>query len=301
MMPPSRRAERAAAGGSPPPPVPLSLREGHRGLVEAFREFARDVEGSEDGLPHPDVLRAVIAFLRQGVLPFAQWEEEHLDGCFQVSEDTAFEHAFLNAEIDALAAALSDLHRPADRRQAEQRVRKCVHRIEAVLELHVQKAEDRETPPAAPVADPQGSPRPETGGVQPMDLAEIQRALLRNQWGVLCTVALGVPYGVPVSYGYDGRNLYLASGPGRKRRNMEAAAAVCLTVAEVKDGDQWSSVVVTGHALPVSGMREKLHALDTIRRQRAAAGTPSAADLARIARASIFRIRPDEITGRTRG
>ena len=277
------------------------IREGHQGLVEVFREFARDVDGMEDSFPDPDVLRAAIAFLRQSLLPFARWEKEHLNGCRELTEDTAFEHAFLNAEVDALAAAVADLDRRSEPNHAAQRIRRCVHRIEAVLELHVQKAEDRESPFPSPTAKPVGPTATETGSVRYMDLAEIHRALHRNEWAVLCTVGQGIPYGVPVSYGFDGRYLYVASGPGRKHRNLESDAAVCLTVAEVTDGDHWSSVVVTGEARPVSGIRGKLHALNAIRRQRATAGPPSATDLARIARASIFRITPDEITGRVRG
>ena len=40
-----------------------------------------------------------------------------LDGCPELTEDTAFEHAFLHAEIDALAAATAELeHSSIDRR-----------------------------------------------------------------------------------------------------------------------------------------------------------------------------------------
>lgn len=76
--------------------------------------------------------------------------------------------------------------------------------------------------------------------------AEVHRFLLRHDWGILCTVGEGRPYAVPVSYGFDGRHLYVASGAGPKRRNLKGCLAVCLTAAEVEDGSHWNSVVVAG-------------------------------------------------------
>ena len=58
------------AGNGDPEPGPGELiRAGHRGVLETFREFAREI-GDDDGDLDPEVLRAVIAFLRQGLLPF---------------------------------------------------------------------------------------------------------------------------------------------------------------------------------------------------------------------------------------
>ena len=150
----------------------------------------------------------------------------------------------------------------------------------------------------AEAAPPREAP---AGGVRTMDQGELHHFLLRHRWGMLCTVERGIPYAVPVAYGFDGRYVYFASGPGRKRRNLESAPGVCFTVTDVEDGDRWSSVVVIGEAHPVSGVRGRLHALSTLHRQRSAGAPPSAADLARAARASVFRITPEEITGRSRG
>ena len=285
------------------PAAVAMIRQGHRGLLTTFREFARGLDATGDRLPEPEELRALIAFLRQSLLPFAHWEERHLDGCAEIVEDTAFEHAFLNAEVDALAAAVAGLERGVAGTPAgiTPRVRRHLHRIEALLELHVQKAEDRESQFTPVDTHPGGRAEAGTCPVRVMDPVEIHRFLLRHQWGILCTVGQGAPYGVPVSYGFDGRSLFVASGPGRKRRNLETDASVCITVAEVEDGDHWTSVVVTGNALHVDDLRGKFHALNSIRRQRSNGGAPSATDLARIAGASIFRITADQITGRVRG
>lgn len=278
------------------------IRDGHRGLLSTFREFASGLDGLEDRLPGKEELRAMIAFLRHGLLPFAHWEDRHQDACAVVAEDTAFEHALLNAEVDALASAVAELERDEGRDGARiaRRIQRHVHRTEALLELHIQKAEDRESTFSEPAAEPGGSGEKGGAAVREMDSAEVHRFLLRHEWGLLCTVGDGVPYAVPVSYGFDGRFAYVASGPGRKLRNLEADGSVCLTVAEVEDGDRWSSVVVTGRALPAESLRTRLHGLDSIRRQRSG-GSPSVADLARIARATVFRITPEQVTGRARG
>ena len=284
------------------PPVEATIREGHRGLLTTFRELAHDLEGEGRRLPDAEVLRALVAFLRQSLIPFGHWEDRHPGGCPEVAEDDAFEHAFLAVEIDALAAAAAEIDRAGAAPDAvAARIRRHVHRVESVLELHVQKAEDRAGAAASPGAGPRDASGKGTRATRDMESAEIQQFLRRQEWGVLCTVGDGTPYAVPVSYGFDGRFLYVASGPGRKRRNLEANAAVCVTVSEVESGDRWSSVVATGEARPVTDLRGRLQALDAIRRQRKSGAPPSAADLARIAGASIFRITPTQLTGRTRG
>jgi uncharacterized protein len=284
-------------------PADLMISGGHQGLVTTFREFARDFDDVEDQLPDPDTLRAVVSFLRHGLLPFTHGEDRQPGGCVEVAEDTAFEHAFLTVEIDALTVAVSDVGRHTGRIPGAlaRRIRRCMHRIEAVLELHVQKTNDREAFFASPRPEREAEPEVRNGAVREMEQAEAHQFLMRHEWGVLGTAGQGIPYGVPVSYGFDGQDLFVASGPGLKRRNLEANPAVCITVAEVVDGDHWSSVVVTGEAVPVSDLRGKLHALNAIRRQRTVGALPSATDLARASRAAIFRISARHITGRRRG
>jgi len=281
----------------------VMIRDRHRELLSTFREFTRSLDGMEPAEPDPASLHAVIAFLRQGLLPCAHGEEGQLDGRAVITEDAAFEHAFLNAEIDALVTAVADLRRDAERNRSEllQCILRSAYRIEAVLELHVQKAEDRESLFFAPGSLREDHSEATAGLSTKMDSGEVHRFLMRHAWGMLCSVGEGRPYAVPVSYGFDGRDLYLASGPGRKLRNLEACPAVCLTIADVENGSHWSSVVVSGDAHPVIHVRRKLHALKTLHRQRPTGVPPSATDIARLARASIFRIVPDEITGRVRG
>lgn len=137
------------------------------------------------------------------------------------------------------------------------------------------------------------------GGVREMDLVEVQVFLRRHTWGVLSTLHEGRPYAVPVSYGFDGTYLYLASGPGRKLRSLDSNPAVCLTVTDVVDGSRWASVVAMGDATPVHDLRGRLHGLNAIRRQQPGV-LPQPKDLARAAGSTVFRVLPLELSGRSR-
>jgi len=130
---------------------------------------------------------------------------------------------------------------------------------------------------------------------------EVASLFQEGRWGVLSTLHKGRPYAVPVSYGYDGIHLYIASGPGRKLRALEASPGVCLTVAEVIDGSRWRSVVVIADAERVRTLRERLHALSTIARRSSRSAPVSRHDILRAAGATVFRLRPVEVTGRVRG
>lgn len=150
----------------------------------------------------------------------------------------------------------------------------------------------------APPHLPESSAVTQSAGVREMDRGELHLYLRGHGWGVLSTLHEGRPYAVPVSFGFDGEDVYVASGPGRKLRALEGSPGVCLTVADVTDRTRWSSVVVIADAIPVHSLRERLHALSTLRRQQAEGGPPSAKDLARAAGATVFRLSPLEVSGR---
>jgi nitroimidazol reductase NimA-like FMN-containing flavoprotein (pyridoxamine 5'-phosphate oxidase superfamily) len=140
--------------------------------------------------------------------------------------------------------------------------------------------------------------RPSAAAARPLDEEGNWSLLRSHSWGVLATLHQGRPYAVPVSYGLGADGLYVATGPGRKLQALEAEAAVCLTVTEVIEWSRWTSVVITADAVPLRGIRERVAALDAIRRQRRDGGSASPRDVARAARASVFRLVPLEISGR---
>lgn len=127
---------------------------------------------------------------------------------------------------------------------------------------------------------------------------EIRAVLRETGWGILAAEEAGQPYAVPVGYGYDGRALYIGSGPGRKLRALERNPRVCLTVADVTSLDVWVSVVVTGRVRWLDEVTERARAVHALVRQRRPGGRPGASQAQRLLQARLARIEIDEMTGR---
>jgi nitroimidazol reductase NimA-like FMN-containing flavoprotein (pyridoxamine 5'-phosphate oxidase superfamily) len=282
------------------PLVDAALRVGHRELADTFSEFVREVE-TGDCRQAAESAAGAVAFLRHGVLPFARREEAlYLPGG-AVGEEVAFEHAFLAAEAEALAREAGALSEGGAKALAG--VRRRVVRIQAVLELHVAKSEDRdvsaaEPPESAPDADAGGAASPFQHRV--MEPAEVATFLGRGTWGMLATFGGGLPYAVPVGYAWDEGALYFASGAGRKRSNLEEHPVACLTVADVENGSRWRCVVAAGRVVRLTGPLARVRALDLIRRKRGGA-LPPARDLRKMLSASVFRLDVAEVSGRSVG
>jgi nitroimidazol reductase NimA-like FMN-containing flavoprotein (pyridoxamine 5'-phosphate oxidase superfamily) len=130
---------------------------------------------------------------------------------------------------------------------------------------------------------------------------ECRAVLARVGWGVLATVGDGQPYGVPVAYALGSDCVYLASGPGRKRENLEANPRVCLTVCDVGTSDRWRSVVVQGEALPVEGPAARAAAVAAFVAQRAPHARPGATGVQRLFGARLLRVPLVGMAGRGRG
>ncbi len=84
-----------------------------------------------------------------------------------------------------------------------------------------------------------------------MDDAEIDALLTEVGMGVLSMSAEGVPYGVPLSFGYDGDDtLYFvfldASTELRKESYAEQATVASFTTFDVDPDGSWRSVIVAG-------------------------------------------------------
>jgi nitroimidazol reductase NimA-like FMN-containing flavoprotein (pyridoxamine 5'-phosphate oxidase superfamily) len=270
-----------------------ALRDGHRRLLEAYREFLPALTGEGgDG----DELRAAVEFLRRGVGGFARWEHDQLDPADPVAEDTAFEHAFLAAETEALADAVRG--RLAGAHEAAVEIRRRAIRIEAALELHVYKVEDRPLPSGVRELPRLSAAVPETVALEE---DEIDAALAASYWGVLSTQGEAGPYGVPVTYGVAEGGVYIASGPGRKQANLEREPVGCLTVVRVRGPHDWASVVVEGHVERVVRRSEWSKALRAIHRQRKLGGPLRTEELRRVLGASVYLLRAERRGGRRCG
>ncbi|MBU2601411.1 MAG: pyridoxamine 5'-phosphate oxidase family protein [Actinobacteria bacterium] len=116
------------------------------------------------------------------------------------------------------------------------------------------------------------------------------------------------PYVVPISFAYDGENIYFHGGEGKKSRALEAESRVCLAVTSdaelVKDDDPCSdnfrcdSTLVFGRVVRLESMIEKDAALRTViaKYHQEAAADPLAPS--RVAGTTVYRMEIRAITYR---
>ncbi|MFB6173599.1 MAG: pyridoxamine 5'-phosphate oxidase family protein [Halobacteriales archaeon] len=92
------------------------------------------------------------------------------------------------------------------------------------------------------------SPEALQGHMMPEE--EIESLLTERGIGVLSMASDGTPYGIPLSFGYDGDRLYFLlaghSEQGRKVRYAEQTAEASFLVFEVTSESEWRSAIVTG-------------------------------------------------------
>lgn len=83
-----------------------------------------------------------------------------------------------------------------------------------------------------------------------LDESAIDDVLREVGVGVLSMSADGVPYGVPLSFGYDGDNLYFvflgATADLRKETYAEQSDVASFTAIDIGPGGAWRSVIVSG-------------------------------------------------------
>lgn len=134
-----------------------------------------------------------------------------------------------------------------------------------------------------------------------LDHAQCREVLARVGWGVLATVdEVGYPYAVPVKYALGRDCLYVASGDGEKRRNIECDPRLCLTVADIHGPEEWQSVVVRGLAVPMDGFTERAAAMAAFMARVVHGDRPRTRDVRRLSGARFFRVSLDGMTGRGR-
>jgi len=140
-------------------PAAVAIHRRHHHLLDAFRSLVSDIGPPKRFGRDGAALRAVVALLREGLGPYAQQEEQRLPPG-HVRETTAFEHAFLQVEVDSLARLIM---RPPETPGRDSDIARSLHRIGAVLELHVERSNDDTagfpdvTPRGRSLGDPQRS------------------------------------------------------------------------------------------------------------------------------------------------
>ncbi|MDP9320191.1 MAG: pyridoxamine 5'-phosphate oxidase family protein [Chloroflexota bacterium] len=132
---------------------------------------------------------------------------------------------------------------------------------------------------------------------------QIGRVLHEQTVGRIGVHAEGRTYVVPITYVYDGDNVYAHSAIGLKIRLMRLAPDVCFEVDQIDDLANWRSVIAWGHYEELVGdlataamnlLRSRLAPLTSSETVGPAGHPAGRANLTGVA----FRIRLSERTGR---
>jgi nitroimidazol reductase NimA-like FMN-containing flavoprotein (pyridoxamine 5'-phosphate oxidase superfamily) len=75
-------------------------------------------------------------------------------------------------------------------------------------------------------------------------------------------------YVVPISYAYDGENIYCHGYEGKKIELMRMNPGVCFEVDEMKDMANWKSVILQGQFEEINDKKERDKALEILVNRR---------------------------------
>lgn len=134
--------------------------------------------------------------------------------------------------------------------------------------------------------------------------AECDEILRRHRFGrVGVRDAKGV-YIVPIGYAIEGGAIYAHAAPGHKVHLMRLWPHVAFEVDEIEDGAHWRSVLVRGRFEEVEGDEARQHArllLLKVFDGNPVSVTAGHGHRTHLADAVLFRIRMEEVTGRSEG
>jgi hypothetical protein len=103
----------------------------------------------------------------------------------------------------------------------------------------------------------------------PMSRKDIEDLLASRGYGILSLCREGEPYSIPISFGYDGEDIYFGlledSPKPTKFEFVEDGSTVRLLVTDIRDRFEWQSVAVTGPVEQVApDGNEWGHFIDTL-------------------------------------
>jgi nitroimidazol reductase NimA-like FMN-containing flavoprotein (pyridoxamine 5'-phosphate oxidase superfamily) len=91
----------------------------------------------------------------------------------------------------------------------------------------------------------------------PMSSDAIDELLETQGYGILSLCSGGEPYSIPISFGYDGEQIYFglleAGSESTKMAVIEDGARVRLLVTDIRGRFEWQSVAVTGPVRALDG------------------------------------------------
>lgn len=103
----------------------------------------------------------------------------------------------------------------------------------------------------------------------PMDSRDIDRMLTDSGWGVLSLADGDSPYSIPVSFGYDGEDVFLAlirdSPENTKFEFIDDGQQARLLVTDIGGRFDWQSIGVTGRVRSLDRDSDEWdHAVETL-------------------------------------
>ncbi|MFB6178798.1 MAG: pyridoxamine 5'-phosphate oxidase family protein [Halorientalis sp.] len=103
----------------------------------------------------------------------------------------------------------------------------------------------------------------------PMNTDEIDGLLVEKGWGIVSLASDDEPYSIPISFGYDGEDIYFVfledSPDNRKLDFIDDGKTVRLLVTDVGGRFHWQSIAVTGTARTVEHDTDDwTHLMDTL-------------------------------------
>lgn len=97
-----------------------------------------------------------------------------------------------------------------------------------------------------------------------LNTQEIESMLSNQLIGRIGCHSDGVTYVVPISYSYDGKNIYGHSFEGMKLTMMRKNPSVCFEVENMKDISNWQSLICQGHFAEIKDEAEKRLAFQSL-------------------------------------
>ena len=101
-----------------------------------------------------------------------------------------------------------------------------------------------------------------------LSTVEIDDLLRKQVVGRIGCFANNKIYVVPVSYAYDGDNVYVHSYEGQKIQAMRRNPNVCFEVDDLKDLSNWQSVIAWGKFEEINDEHERKYAIRILMRRQ---------------------------------
>ena len=139
--------------------------------------------------------------------------------------------------------------------------------------------------------------------IDEMGQKEIQEFLQKVGYGHLGYIHEGKPYVMPMHYYLEERDIYLFTTIGMKTHDIDANPEVCLQVEEIHTPVHWRSVIVTGRAERLTEQQDIDRVMQLVKESNPALSPAInrtwVDSWGRAEVAALYRIYPDEMSGRT--